>query len=154
MNIKLLKVIAIGSMCLAGVSAYAQKKANTIEANKKVVYDFYRFVWEPRNVNAFDQYTSPSYIEHNPSFAGPRENIIRVLKSGTMGNWRTPKKVEDTLKDPPDMIIAEGDLVQWIFKRQTKDPKDPSKTYESFWYDTFRVKDGKLVEHWDSALLR
>ena len=154
MSVKLLNIVALGAICIAAVSAYAQKKNNTIEANKKVVYDFYRFVWEPRNVDAFSEYTSPSYIEHNPNFPGPRENIIRALKSGNLGNWSTPKKVEDSLKDPPDMIVAEGDIVQWIFKRHTKDPKDPTKTYESFWYDTFRIKDGKIVEHWDNALVR
>jgi predicted SnoaL-like aldol condensation-catalyzing enzyme len=25
--------------------------------------------------------------------------------------------------------------------------------YESFWFDTFRVRDGLLYEHWDGALI-
>jgi predicted SnoaL-like aldol condensation-catalyzing enzyme len=144
-----------GGLMLATALLYAQPKANSIEANKKVVHDFYRFVWEPHNLDAFNQYTSPSYIEHNPMFPGPRENIIKALRGGIFGNhWSKPGKVEATLQDPPALVIAEGDLVQWIFKRTNKDPKDPSKSYESFWYDTFRVKDGKIVEHWDNATLR
>jgi predicted SnoaL-like aldol condensation-catalyzing enzyme len=149
------KVLGATSVVLAAVIAYAQPKANSIEANKKVVEDFYLYVWEPHNLDSFNKYTSPDYIEHNPNFPGRRENIVTALRGGIFGNsWSKPGKVEATLKDPPAIVIANGDLVQWIFKRTGKDPKNPSKTYESFWYDTFRVKDGKIVEHWDNATLR
>ena len=33
-----------------------------------------------------------------------------------------------------------------------KDPKDPSKTYTTTWFDMWRIKDGKADEHWDSAM--
>jgi predicted SnoaL-like aldol condensation-catalyzing enzyme len=48
--------------------------------------------------------------------------------------------------------MAEGDLVQVMFKRPRPEVDDASKTYMSFWFDLFRVKDGKIVEHWDCAL--
>jgi len=32
-----------------------------------------------------------------------------------------------------------------------KDPKDPSKSYTTTWFDMWRFKDGKADEHWDSA---
>ena len=120
-----------------------------------MVEDFYLYVWEPHNLDAFNKYTSPSYMEHNPMFPGKRENIVNALRGGIFGNsWTKPGKTGTKLEDPPAFVIAEGDLVQWIFKRTNKDPKDPSKTYESFSYDTFRVKDGKITEHWDGATLR
>ena len=153
MKTRMLKVVVAVSIVLTAALAYAQRgAANSVEANKKVVYDFYRFAWEPRSLEGFNKYTSPSYIEHNPMFPGPRENIVNFLKTGKFGDWTKPAKIEQTLKDPPALVIAEGDLVQWVFKRATKDSKDPSKTYESYWYDTFRVKDGKIIEHWDGAL--
>jgi predicted SnoaL-like aldol condensation-catalyzing enzyme len=31
------------------------------------------------------------------------------------------------------------------------DPRDPGKTYRSYWFDMWRVEDGKLAEHWDGA---
>jgi len=149
------KVLGGSCVVLAAAFVYGQPKANSIEANKKVVEDFYLYVWEPHNLDAFNTYTSPNYLEHNPSFPGRRENIVNSLRGGIFGNsWSKPGKVEKTLKDPPAFVIAEGDMVQWVFKRTGKDPKDSSKAYEYFWYDTFRVKDGKIVEHWDNATLR
>jgi len=41
--------------------------------------------------------------------------------------------------------------VTFVFKELAPDPKDRSKTYERFTYDTYRIKDRKIVEHWSSA---
>ena len=38
-----------------------------------------------------------------------------------------------------------------MWKVKKPEPSNPAKTYDSFWFDMFRVKDGKLVEHWDNA---
>ena len=35
------------------------------------------------------------------------------------------------------------------FAREHPDPKDPSARYTTTWFDMFRIKDGKIVEHWD-----
>jgi predicted SnoaL-like aldol condensation-catalyzing enzyme len=43
-------------------------------------------------------------------------------------------------------------VVTIVHKNFRQDPTaEPGKFYEVF--DTFRVKNGKLVEHWDSALI-
>jgi len=48
--------------------------------------------------------------------------------------------------------MAEGDMVTVVWKQDRPDPDNPSKTYEIFAFDIFRLKDGKFVEHWDGAL--
>lgn len=152
MRNKILTGIMTGSALLVAVASNVHGCDGSVEANKKVVHDFYRFAWEPRNLGAFEKGTSEDYIEHNPNFPGARENIIQAL-SGREA-WQTPKPVQDSLQDPPEFVIAEGDLVQWVFKRTATDPNDPSKTYEFFWYDTFRVRGCEIVEHWDNAVIK
>jgi predicted SnoaL-like aldol condensation-catalyzing enzyme len=55
------------------------------------------------------------------------------------------------LRNPPATVIAEDDLVMVMWKVKRPEPLDKSKTYEAFWFDMFRVKNSKLVEHWDNA---
>jgi predicted SnoaL-like aldol condensation-catalyzing enzyme len=38
-----------------------------------------------------------------------------------------------------------------VFDHEGKDPADPSKTYHYNSFDAFRIKDHKIVEHWDGA---
>lgn len=151
MRKEILTGIAVSSALVVAILAFAQHQDSSVEVNKRVIHDFYRFAWEPRDLEAFKQYTSEDYVEHNPNFAGERNNIIRVLRGREA--WKSPKEVQETLQDPPELVIAEGDLVQWVFKRTATDPNDPSTIYEFFWYDTFRVQDGLIVEHWDNAVL-
>lgn len=51
------------------------------------------------------------------------------------------------------ILYAEGDLVVRIAQRWTQDPASPQSFYESFWWDTFEVRDGKLYEHWDAGVI-
>ena len=146
MNIS--RTFALGSLLLITGSLFGQRNSNSIEANKKIVFDFYRNVWEPKDDQALMKWLPDSYVEHNPMFPAGRADLASLLKTRRTG---PPPKVADKLSDPPELIVAEGDLVTWIFKRSSKDPKDSSKTYDSFWFDTFRIKDGKIVEHWDGA---
>ena len=49
--------------------------------------------------------------------------------------WKRPKPVEATLRNPPGLVIAEGDLVTLVWKRNLPEPTDKAKTYEAFWFD-------------------
>jgi len=63
-----------------------------------------------------------------------------------------PQPIRSTIQRPLISMIAEGDLVMLAFVYENKDPKDPTKTYKTTWFDVLRIQDGKLAEHWDSAL--
>ncbi len=49
--------------------------------------------------------------------------------------------------------MADRDLVTIMQKRYLPDPQNPGRFYETFWLDTWRVKDGKLYEHWDAQTI-
>ena len=144
---KLFKIAAV--MWVSALApVFGQGYLSALETNKKVVFDFYRLVFEPRNADLVEVYVAEDMIEHNPRMQNGRAELVKLIQS-------LPKPASDevgpALKNPPVLITAEGDLVTYIFKQVVADPKDKSKTYERFSFDTFRVKGGKIVEHWDGA---
>ena len=59
-----------------------------------------------------------------------------------------PRPAAAELREPPAVITVDGDIVTWIFRREQKDARG---AYDSYWFDSFRIRDGKVVEHWDAA---
>jgi len=118
-----------------------------LAANKKLVYDFWREVLEARHLDLAEKYMREDYIQHNPNAATGVKGFKEYFsKQGG------PLPIEPKIKRPLISIIAEGDLVMLDFASVNKDPKDSTKTYTTTWFDVFRIKDGKIAEHWDPAL--
>src|ERR1700674_1858616 len=129
--------IALLLPILAAAPAFAQGYLSPLEVNKKVVFDFYRLVFEPRNTDLIDQFVGDTFIEHNPRYESGKANLAKLIKSLPPGK----EDIGDKLQDPPELIVAEGDLVTYVFKRKTPDPKDKSKPYERYAFDTLRIQD-------------
>ena len=125
---------------------HAQGYLSGAALNKKIVTDFYRLVFEPRNPDLIDQFVAADFVEHNPTIESGRDALVKFIRT-------LPRPASDDvgaeLKNPPAYVVAEGDLVTFIFKSQRPDPKDKSKTYDRFTFDMFRIRNGKIVEHWD-----
>jgi predicted SnoaL-like aldol condensation-catalyzing enzyme len=64
------------------------------------------------------------------------------------------RPIVDTIKEPLISIVAERDLVVLSFKEIHRDPQDTSKRYTTTGFDMLRIENGKIAEHWDSALKR
>jgi predicted SnoaL-like aldol condensation-catalyzing enzyme len=144
---KITSVVAAALAVVACLVAGAEAAPSQTERNKAVVLEFWRVVFEAQNVEAAKSYLAEDYIQHNPLVKTGRAGFVEFF--GKI--WKQPRPVEARLRKPPELIIAEGDLVTLVWKRQLPEPTDKTKTYEAFWFDVLRVKDGKLVEHWDSA---
>lgn len=120
-----------------------------LNVNKQVTYKIIRDLLDAGHWDKADQYLTERYIQHNPNAASGRDGVIKffteVLKV-------LKKPIPDKISSPVTFVTAEGDLVTVGFVHEVKDPKDPSKTYTTTWFDTWRFVDGKADEHWDSAL--
>lgn len=106
-------------------------------ANKKLVLDFYSMLFEKRQVKeAFDRFVSPDYIQHNPNIPNGTAPDIAFLTEKFKNNPESTNEVK--------RAIAEGDLVV-LHVHSRLNPADKGRAI----VDIFRIKDGKIVEHWD-----
>ena len=117
-----------------------------IAANKRLVYDFWREVFEGAHMELADKYMAESYIQHNPNVPSGRAAFVDFFT-----RMRKPAPIEPRIKAPLVAIVAEGDLVVLSFAREGADPKDATKKYSTTWFDMFRIENGKIAEHWDPA---
>ena len=116
-----------------------------LAANKKVVFDFWREVLEARHLDLADKYMRQDYMQHNPN----AETGIAGFKA-YFSRLGGPLPIEPKIKREVISIVAQGDLVVLSFVQENKDSK--GQPYKTTWFDMFRIQDGKIAEHWDSAL--
>ena len=114
--------------------------------NKKLLYDFWREVFEAGHLDLADKYMAETYIQHNPNVPTGRKAFVDFFSK-----FKKPEPIADTIKAPVVAIIAEGDMVVISFARELVDPKDATKKYSTTWFDMFRIENGKIAEHWDAA---
>jgi len=91
-----------------------------------------------KDLAAIDTYVGPEYHQHNP-------NIPDGL-AGVKAGLGTYFEQFPQLSVTPKRIIAEGDLVA-VHSHYVDTPGERGRAV----LDLFRVRDGKIVEHWDSA---
>ena len=128
--------------------------------NKKVAMEFFRAQGADRVALA-----DPTYKQHNPAFKKRAEdNKVSDYEEfkaafanppGRGGGGRGPAAGPTPPQgNPYEVVTAECDIVSVIHKNYRQDPTaEPGKFYEVFTFDSFRVKNGKLVEHWDGAVI-
>jgi predicted SnoaL-like aldol condensation-catalyzing enzyme len=118
------------------------------EKNKQAAYHIMKELLEANHWDMTDQWITERYIQHNPQAASGRAGVVKffteVLK-------RKPSPIPEKLGTPIVSVVAEGDYVIVTQPRTMKDPKDPTKTYTTTWFDMWRFVDGKADEHWDPA---
>jgi predicted SnoaL-like aldol condensation-catalyzing enzyme len=120
-----------------------------LHRNKQAAYHIQRDLLEAGHWELADRWLTERYLQHNPNAASGRASVVefftKVLKV-------QPKPIPDKLTQKVVAVVAEGDYVVVITPRVVKDPKDPTKSYTTSWFDMWRFVDGKADEHWDGAL--
>lgn len=132
------------------------------EANKRVVAEFFR-----PGITAQERYAllDDGYIQHNPmakkmadrDHLSYKDSFLKMLQS-MGGSFPKPPSEIDGVKVPEGnmlyMELAEGDLVFVMRQEYRRDPTEKTVVfYPSYGWDVFRVRNGKLYEHWDGATI-
>lgn len=126
--------------------AMLSSKDPTLARNKRLVYDFWREVVDAGHVEKVEFYVLDNYVQHNPNVPTGRVALVeRIAKNVKQ------QAVQQRIRAPLVAVVAEGNLVMFCLVSEMADPANPTKKYTTTWFDLFRVQDGKIAEHWDSA---
>jgi len=113
-----------------------------LAANKKLVFDFWREVFQARDMTKAPTYMAEDYIQHNPRVPTGRQAFMDFF--GRFDTQPVRPEIDNLVT-----MLAERDMVVLAFRRELPDPQQPGHTYTTTWFDMFRIKDGKIAEHWD-----
>jgi predicted SnoaL-like aldol condensation-catalyzing enzyme len=113
-----------------------------LAANKRLVYDMWRTLLDAQQIDEAPKYLDKGYIQHNPMAATGLDGFMSFFK-----RFAQPKPVQPQMANFID-IIAEGDKVVLATLKQYNDSE--GKPYTTTWFDMWIVKDGLLMEHWDT----
>lgn len=153
-------VLALGAaVALAGPAARAQvppvgvsdqmallrSPDPKLAANKRLVFDAWRAIVQGAHTELAPKYFTEDYIQHNPNVLSGRDNMVRF-----MNQTRPVRPIQPNITFPVVSMVAEGDMVVLATVSYGQDPADPSKKYATTHFDMFRIRDGKIAEHWDN----
>ncbi|BBC34212.1 SnoaL-like polyketide cyclase [Streptomyces graminofaciens] len=104
--------------------------------NQKLVTKAFDRLLVRKDLSAIDKYWGPEYQQHNPNIP----NGVDGVKAGLGAYFDQFPKLSVT----PKRVIAEGDLVA-VHSHYVNAPGERGQAI----IDLFRVRNGKIVEHWD-----
>ena len=106
------------------------------ERNRKLVVEFYDSFFNTHDVDRAAVVVADHYRQHNPEVPDGKAPFVSYFKGYFKENPASRARIVRS--------AADGDLV-WLHVHSTNGAKDRGTSV----VDIFRVKDGKIVEHWD-----
>ncbi|MBB4481329.1 nuclear transport factor 2 family protein [Rhizobium etli] len=113
----------------------ASRDLKVEEANRKLVVEFYDRFFNSHDIDAASV-VADEYRQHNPQVPDGKKPLVSFFTGFFKDNPQSKAKIVRS--------SADGDLV-WLHVHATNGTDDRGQAI----VDIFRVKDGKIVEHWD-----
>lgn len=118
-----------------GPAQSASRDLAAEEANRELVIAFYNRFFNDHDIGAADV-VAEDYIQHNPRLPDGKDTLVSFFTGFFKDNPRWRERIVRSGTD--------GDLV-FLQVHATNGPDDRGQAI----MEIFRVKDGKIVEHWD-----
>jgi predicted SnoaL-like aldol condensation-catalyzing enzyme len=99
------------------------------------------------DVDATADFVAASFRQHGYGLPGHASALPEVIRRGHEEADARAGKAETP---DPVFVLAENDFVTTCFYLPQPDPGKPGTHYDYYSFDTYRVRDGRIVEHWPS----
>lgn len=135
----ILMALLLALTVLTGGQSMAQdtrRDLMTEEANLKLVVNFYEQFFNKHEVARAAEVISEDYKQHNPEVPDGKKPFVDYFSQFFKETPQSKARIVRT--------AMSGDLV-WLQVHSTNSPSDRGQAV----LDIFRVKNGKIVEHWD-----
>jgi predicted SnoaL-like aldol condensation-catalyzing enzyme len=134
-----LAAAALLVLAASPLTAHAQSAGRNIEleeANRKLVVDFYDQIFNRHDVDGAAKVVDDSYKQHNPLVPDGKAPFVNFFRDRFSKSTASSARIVRS--------AAQGDLV-WLHVHSKANDQDLGRAI----VDIFRVKDGKVMEHWD-----
>jgi predicted SnoaL-like aldol condensation-catalyzing enzyme len=124
---------ALAAVILCAGQAHAAKQTDT---NRAVMRAFVDTAYGQKQVRkAYEAYVASDLVQHNPNIADGREAAIAEIE----GLLKNPAAHFDVRH-----VVVDGDMATVHFRGNLGNGMSAAV------FELFRLKDGRIVEHWDA----
>ena len=134
------------------------------QQNVEIASVLFKDVLQYGNLELARQVLASDFIQHNPRSGDGRQvfvdwaarldvSPVRGRRGEFFARFSEPEPIKPEWKDRPEITVASGPYVFFMFKQERQDPDDSIRTYPVYWFDMVRVENGLIQEHWDSATM-
>lgn len=125
-----------------------------LNRNKQAALHIQRNLLKCNEWSRASEWLTDAYIQHNPVAASGLAGVVYYFTQVARRPALAPCPALSA-NDPNGVVAvqAEGDYVTILTRRIMPYADDPTQTYTTTWFDTWRFVDGKADEHWDPASL-
>ena len=125
-----------------------------LHRNKQAALRIQRDLLKCNKWSEASTWLTDQYIQHNPVAASGLAGVVYYFTQIAKRPVLDPCPALSA-NDPNGVVAvqAEGDYVTILTRRIVPYADDPSQSYTTTWFDTWRFVDGKADEHWDPMTL-
>lgn len=131
-----------------GRSRPLERSGSDLAAQKQLAVDFYRRVFDGEDAELAASFITDDYRQHAAHYPQGRDGLMQLLRLLFPDG---PRPVPDTMTQPQEIVLSEGDIVITGGPVQQPDPRTPGRTYALYVFTAYAVRDGRLAEHWSGV---